>query len=58
MKFAIDKSYTKRVREDTVVYLKKEVGEKKNYQVVVNTHNVLLYAASEEKCVVPSEKCH
>ncbi len=38
------------MHEDTITYLKKEVNEKKNYQIVVNTHNVLLYAASEEKC--------
>ncbi len=56
--FAINKSFTKRVHEDTITYLKKEVGEKKNYQVVVNTHNVLLYAANEEKCPQPGEKCH
>ena len=58
VKFTIDKSFTKRVHEDTTIYLKKEFDEKKNYQVIVNTHNVILYAATEEKCKVPSEKCH
>jgi hypothetical protein len=35
------------MNEDTTIYLKKEVEEGKNYQIVVNTHNVIIYAASE-----------
>ena len=38
---------TKKIREGDVMYFKKRLAGKKSFQVVVNTPNVILYAASK-----------
>jgi hypothetical protein len=40
------------------VYLKKQVKANKAFQVMVNSPNVLIYAASKQKCPVPTEDCY
>lgn len=39
------------------VYYKKAVKKDKAFQVMINNPNAIIYAASAEKCSVPSQKC-
>ena len=55
--FDSSNKFTKKVREGQQVYIKKTFTEK-TQQVIVNTGNVLVYAASTAKCTLPSESCH
>ena len=52
------KSITKKMREGEVIYLKTALKAKKATQAVVNSPNVIIYAARKEKCAVVSEDCH
>ena len=38
--------FTKKIRENQNIYLKKRFQEEKPYQVVVNTPNIMVFAAS------------
>lgn len=43
-------SVTKIIREGEILLLKTPVKAKKSFQAVINCQNVLVYAASKEKC--------
>lgn len=49
---------TKKVREGEKLLLKHNLKAKEAIQVVVNSPNVLIYAANKKKCDVPNEECH
>lgn len=45
-----NRSLTKKVREGENIFLKTTLKGKKAVQAVVNSPNVLIYAASKDKC--------
>lgn len=53
-----DRNITKKLREGEVLYLKTTLKAKKAVQAVVNSPNVIIYAARKEKCELVSDSCH
>lgn len=53
-----DKTITKKMREGEIVFLKTALKGKKAVQAVVNSPNVIIYAATKEKCEVVTSECH
>lgn len=49
---------TKKMREGEKLYLKTTLKAKKAVQAVVNSPNVIIYAARIDKCDVVSSECH
>lgn len=47
-----------KVSEGDNVYFRKEIKANQAFQVVVNTPNVIVFAASKEKCAIPGEECY
>lgn len=50
MTFDIDKQVTKKVKEGDTMYFKKTIEAGKSIQVVVNSPNVIIWAANIKKC--------
>ena len=47
---SFDSSITQKIYEGDTIYLTKKAQSNKAFQVVVNTPNVIVYAASKEEC--------
>lgn len=57
MDFGSENKFTKKIREGQNIYIKKKFN-KKAYQVLINTPNVMVYASKTEKCSMVSEECY
>ena len=51
--------FTKKVREQEDVYIKKKLDKKRALQVAINNGNIIVYMAAKDKdCGMPSPSCY
>ena len=56
--FGESHKFTKKIKEGQNLYIKRKFKEKCIFKSAINTGNVLVYVASDEECVFPSEMCY
>jgi len=52
------KSVQKKISDGANIFFKKQIKKGKTFEVMVNSLNVLIYAAPKSKCSIPSEDCY